>query len=207
MILINLLPHREIARQWARRRFNLALGLAVVAGALIAGAYYVFEQAEIDRQHARNALLGSEIGKLDQEIKEVANLQEEIAALKARQEAVENLQSDRTLPVHLLNEAVRQLPDGVVLRGIKQENQSVLLTGAAQSNERVSELLRNLSRHGDRMSNPELVEIVAANLALSPREQRRVFNFVVRAQMQRASDAQAAASAVPAAIGSPASKR
>ncbi len=200
MILINLLPHREIARRRARQRFNLALGLAVVAGALIAGAFYVVQQAEIDRQHERNALLGAEIGKLDQEIKEVANLQEEIAALKARQEAVENLQSDRTLPVHLLNEAVRQLPDGIVLRGIKQENQSVLLTGAAQSNERVSELLRNLSRHGDRMINPELVEIVAANLALSPREQRRVFNFVVRAQMRRASDALAAASAVPAAV-------
>ena len=75
----------------------------------------------------------------------------------------------------------------------------MLLTGAAQSNERVSELLRNLSRHGDRMTNPELVEIVAANLALSPREQRRVFNFVVRVQMRRASDASAAASAAPAA--------
>ena len=200
MILINLLPHREIARRRARQRFNLALGLAVVVGALIAGAFYVAQQAEIDSQRERNTLLGAEIGKLDQQIKDVANLQEEIAALKARQEAVENLQSDRTLPVHLLNEAVRQLPDGIVLRGIKQENQSVLLTGAAQSNERVSELLRNLSRHGDRMINPELVEIVAANLALSPREQRRVFNFVVRAQMRRASDASAAASAVPAAV-------
>lgn len=199
MILINLLPHREIARRRARQRFNLALGLAVVVGALIAGAFYVAQQAEIDSQRERNTLLGAEIGKLDQQIKDVANLQEEIAALKARQEAVENLQSDRTLPVHLLNEAVRQLPDGIVLRGIKQENQSVLLTGAAQSNERVSELLRNLSRHGDRMTNPELVEIVAANLALSPREQRRVFNFVVRVQMRRASDASAAASAAPAA--------
>lgn len=199
MILINLLPHREIARRRARQRFNLELGLAVVVGALIAGAFYVAQQAEIDSQRERNTLLGAEIGKLDQQIKDVANLQEEIAALKARQEAVENLQSDRTLPVHLLNEAVRQLPDGIVLRGIKQENQSVLLTGAAQSNERVSELLRNLSRHGDRMTNPELVEIVAANLALSPREQRRVFNFVVRVQMRRASDASAAASAAPAA--------
>jgi len=199
VILINLLPHREIARRRARQRFNLALGLAVVVGALIAGAFYVAQQAEIDSQRERNTLLGAEIGKLDQQIKDVANLQEEIAALKARQEAVENLQSDRTLPVHLLNEAVRQLPDGIVLRGIKQENQSVLLTGAAQSNERVSELLRNLSRHGDRMTNPELVEIVAANLALSPREQRRVFNFVVRVQMRRASDASAAASAAPAA--------
>lgn len=205
MILINLLPHREIARQRARQRFNLALGLAVVAGAVIAGAVYVAQQAEIDQQQARNALLSAEIAKLDQESKEVANLQDEIAALKARQEAVENLQSDRTLPVHLLNEAVRQLPDGIVLRGIKQENQSVLLTGSAQSNERVSELLRNLSRHGDRLSNPELVEIVAANLALSPRETRRVFNFVVRAQMRRASDAQPAVS--PASAAAPAAPR
>ena len=188
MILINLLPHREIARQRARQMFNLALGLAVLAGVVIAGVVYMVHQNEIGTQQERNQLLASEIKLLEQQIKEVETLQDDIAALKARQEAVENLQADRNLPVHLLNEAVSQLPDGIVLRGIKQDDQTVVLTGSAQSNERVSELLRNLSRAGDRVTRPELVEIVAANLAVSPKEQRRVYNFVVRAQLQRALD-------------------
>lgn len=199
MILINLLPHREIARKRARQIFNASLGASAVAGVLIAGAGYLWYQSQIDEQDGRNAFLSSEIKKLDEQIKEVANLQSEIDALKARQQAVEDLQANRNLPVHLLNEAVAQLPDGVYLKGIKQENQNVLLTGVAQSNERVSELLRNLSRNSEWVSKPELIEIVAANMALSPREQRRVYNFTVRVQLQRASDAQAAASAAPGA--------
>lgn len=199
MILINLLPHREMARKRARQLFNASLGMSAVLGALIAGGIYLWYKNEISTQQDRNAFLTSEIKKLDEEIKEVATLQEEIAALKARQQAVENLQADRNLPVHLLNESVMQLPDGIYLTGIKQENQNVLLSGVAQSNERVSELLRNLSRNSEWVSKPELIEIVASNLALSPREQRRVYNFTVRVQLQRASDALAAASAASAA--------
>lgn len=195
MILINLLPHREMARKRARQMFNSALGASAVAGALIGGGVYLWYQNEISGQQDRNAFLSAEIKKLDNEIKEVATLQEEIAALRARQQAVENLQSDRNLPVHLLNEAVLQLPDGLYLKGIKQESQSVLLSGVAQSNERVSELLRNLARNSQWVSKPELIEIVASNLALTQREQRRVYNFTVRVQLQRASGAQAAASA------------
>ena len=195
MILINLLPHREMARKRARQMFNSALGASAVAGALIGGGVYLWYQNEISGQQDRNAFLSAEIKKLDNEIKEVATLQEEIAALRARQQAVENLQSDRNLPVHLLNEAVLQLPDGLYLKGIKQENQSVLLSGVAQSNERVSELVRNLARNSQWVSKPELIEIVASNLALTQREQRRVYNFTVRVQLQRASGAQAAASA------------
>ena len=199
MILINLLPHREMARKRARQLFNASLGMSAVLGALIAGGIYLWYQNEISTQQDRNAFLTSEIKKLDEEIKEVATLQEEIAALKAWQQAVENHQADRNLPVHLLNESVMQLPDGIYLKGIKQENQNVLLSGVAQSNERVSELLRNLSRNSEWVSKPELIEIVASNLALSPREQRRVYNFTVRVQLQRASDALAAASAASAA--------
>ena len=202
MILINLLPHREMARKRARQMFNSALGASAVAGALIGGGVYLWYQNEISGQQDRNAFLSAEIKKLDNEIKEVATLQEEIAALRARQQAVENLQSDRNLPVHLLNEAVLQLPDGLYLKGIKQESQSVLLSGVAQSNERVSELLRNLARNSQWVSKPELIEIVASNLALTQREQRRVYNFTVRVQLQRASGAQAAASAAPAAKSS-----
>ena len=199
MILLNLLPHREMARKRARQVFNGSLIGAIAIGALMAGVGYLWFQGQIEEQQARNAFLTREIGKLDQEIKEVATLQSEIAALKARQEAVENLQADRNMPVHLLNEAVKQLPDGMYLSKIKQENQSVLFEGVAQSNERVSELLRNLSRASPWITKPELIEIVAKNLSLSPREQRRVYNFTIRVQLQRASDAQAAASAASGA--------
>ena len=202
MILINLLPHRELARKKARQVFNTSLAGAAVLGALVAGGVYLWFQNEISRQQERNGFLTSEIKKLDEEIKEVATLQEEIAALKARQQAVEDLQAYRNLPVHLLNESVLQLPDGIYLKSIKQENQNVLMTGVAQSNERVSELLRNLSRHSDWVSKPELIEIVASNLALSAREQRRVYNFTMRVQLQRASEAQQAASAAQRAKSS-----
>ncbi|MBN8557078.1 MAG: PilN domain-containing protein [Proteobacteria bacterium] len=202
MILINLLPHRELARKKARQVFNTSLAGAAVLGALVAGGVYLWFQNEISRQQERNGFLTSEIKKLDEEIKEVATLQEEIAALKARQQAVEGLQANRNLPVHLLNESVLQLPDGIYLKSIKQESQNVLMTGMAQSNERVSELLRNLSRHSDWVSKPELIEIVASNLALSAREQRRVYNFTMRVQLQRASEAQQAASAAQRAKSS-----
>ena len=195
MILINLLPHREMARKKARQVFNTSLGLSALAGLAIAGGIYLWYQHQISEQQDRNAFITSEITKLDSEIKEVANLQNEIAALKARQEAVENLQADRNLPVHLMNEAVKQLPDGIYLKGIKQDNQNVLFTGVAQSNERVSELLRNLERNSDWVTKPELIEIVAANMALTPREQRRVYNFTVRVQLQRASAPASGASA------------
>jgi len=199
VILINLLPHREIARQQARRAFNVSLVMAVVLGALIAGVIYLWYEWGISDQRSRNAYLSAEIKKLDDEIKEVATLQQEIAALKARQEAVENLQADRNMPVHLMNEAVRQLPDGVYLKSIKQENRNVLIKGLAQSNERVSELLRNLSRNSEWVTKPELIEIVAANVALGAREQRRVNDFTVRVQLQRASDVAASAQAASAA--------
>ena len=195
MILINLLPHRDMARKKARQVFNTSLGLSALAGLAIAGGIYLWYQHQISEQQDRNAFITSEITKLDSEIKEVANLQGEIAALKARQEAVENLQADRNLPVHLMNEAVKQLPDGIYLKGIKQDNQNVLFTGVAQSNERVSELLRNLERNSDWVTKPELIEIVAANMALTPREQRRVYNFTVRVQLQRASAPASGASA------------
>ncbi|MCZ7153876.1 PilN domain-containing protein, partial [Salmonella enterica] len=83
----------------------------------------------------------------------------EITALRARQKAVEDLQSDRNLPVHMLNELVAQLPDGVYLSSIKQEGLVVTMQGTAQSNERVSEMLRNLSEGTPWISKPELAEI------------------------------------------------
>ena len=193
MILINLLPHREAARKRRRESFYASLGIAALVGGVIAGVVFVWFAAQISAQQDRNNLLTNEIRRLEGQIKDIANLQAEITALRARQQAVEDLQADRNLPVHLLNELVRQLPDGVYIGTVKQDNQVVTLTGTAQSNERVSELLRNLGQGSVWLTRPELVEIVAGSLNLGPRDQRRVANFIVRVRLQRASEVQKAA--------------
>lgn len=203
MILINLLPHREAARKRRREMFYLSLAGSVVGGLALAGVFYLYQLTEITAQQRRNEVLRSEIVKLDAQIKDIANLQREIAALKARQQAVEDLQADRNMPVHILNELVRQLPDGVYLTSVRQDNQTVALTGVAQSNERVSELLRNLGNNSAWLTRPELVEIVAGNVSLGARDQRRVANFNIRVKVLRTSDLQppaapASAAATPA---------
>lgn len=193
MILINLLPHREAARKRRREVFNLSLVLAMVLGGLIAAGVYLWFQTQISAQQNRNMILQSENTRLDGQIKEIAGLEQEIVALRARQQAVEDLQADRNLPVHLLTELVRQLPDGVYVTSMRQDNQNVTLQGVAQSNERVSELLRNLSNNTPWFSKPELVEIVAGSVSLNSRDQRRVSNFTMRVRLMRASEAEKAA--------------
>lgn len=193
MILINLLPHREASRKRRRENFYATLGAAALLGCLLAGATYLWFEARIAGQQAKNTYLTSEIKKLEVEIKEISTLQAEIAALRARQMAVEDLQGDRNLPVHLLNELVRQMPDGVYLSTMKQDNQTVTLQGMAQSNERVSELLRNLGNNSPWLVKPELVEITAGTVNLSARDQRRVANFTMRIGLKRPTDAQKAA--------------
>ena len=188
MILINLLPHRDAARKRKRELFFIALGIAALIGGLISGAVYSWYQAHIAGQKDRNALLKTEITKLEAQIKDISGLQQEIAALRARQTAVEDLQGNRNMPVYLLAELVKQLPDGVYINSMKQENQVVLITGVAQSNERVSELLRNLANNSAWLTRPELVEITASSIALSARDQRRVSNFSMRVALKRAGD-------------------
>lgn len=201
MILINLLPHREAARKRRRDVFNISLGAAFVLGLLISGAIYLWFQARISDQQSQNRVLQGEIKRLEAQIKDIASLESEIAALRARQQAVEDLQADRNVPVHLMTELSRQLPDGVYIANMKQENQNVTLQGVAQSNERVSELLRNLAKNTPWFSRPELVEIVSGSVTLSPRDIKRVSNFTMRVQLMRASEAERAASS-PAASAS-----
>lgn len=186
VILINLLPHREAARKRQKEAFFVSLGVAAALGGVLAGLGYLWIDSQIVSQQARNSLLQAEIGRLDKQIKDIAGLQSEITALKARQQAVEDLQADRNLPVHLLNELVRQLPEGVYLVSLRQDNKGIAIQGVAQSNERVSELLRNLSNNSPWLARPELVEIVASNLSLGPKELRRVSNFTIRASLDRA---------------------
>ena len=188
MILINLLPHREAARKSRREVFFATVGAAALSGLLISVAIYSWYGTRIDGQRGKNTLLKTEITRLEGQIKDIASLQAEIAALRARQNAVEDLQGNRNLPVDLLSELVRQLPDGVYINSMKQENQSILITGVAQSNERVSELLRNFGNNSPSLVKPELVEITAGTLALTPRDQRRVSNFSMRVGLKRSID-------------------
>jgi type IV pilus assembly protein PilN len=198
VILINLLPHREAARKRRREIFYGALGASAVGGLLISGVIWLWYSAQISSQQNRNQILATEIRKLEGQIKDIASLQEEIAALRARQQAVEDLQADRNMPVHLLNELVRQLPDGVYLTSMRQNGSVVALTGVAQSNERVSELLRNLGSNSVWLTRPELSEIVAGYVQVG-RDNRRIANFRMNVRLLRASEVQKAAAAGGAA--------
>jgi len=201
VILINLLPHREAARKQRRDIFNVSIGASAMLGGIIAGAIFLWFQAEISTQQNTNFILDTEIKKLEAQIKDIATLETEIAALRARQQAVEDLQSDRNLPVHLLTELVNQLPDGTYISRMQQLDKVVTINGVAQSNERVAELFRNLANNTPWFSKPELIEIVAGTVALSAKEQKRVSNFVIKVKLVRASEVEKAA----ASPGAPAS--
>lgn len=201
MILINLLPHREAARKRKREAFNLLLGIAALIGAVVAGSIFLWYQAQLSEQQDKINLLQKESVKLDNQIKDITGLRAQIAALRARQQAVEDLQSDRSLPVHMLNELVRQLPDGVFLTNLKQDNQAITIGGIAQSNERISELLRNLANNTPWLARPDLVDIVADNASVGPRDIRRVAKFNIKVRLVRTSEAQ---KFLPAAGNAPA---
>ncbi|MDH0200274.1 PilN domain-containing protein [Comamonas aquatica] len=196
MILINLLPHREAARKRRKEAFQVTMFLAVVVGLLVAALIYWWFQSRIENQQDRNAYLSSQIAVLDKQIKEIAGLEGEINALRERQKAVEALQANRNLPVHLLNELVRQLPEGVYISSIKQNGLQVEMKGVAQSNERVSEVLRNLSGNTVWFAKPDLKEIVASTVALSPKDQRKVVNFNLSFLLVLPVDAESGAAAV-----------
>lgn len=189
MILINLLPHREVARKRRKEAFNVTMLLALLAGIALSALIYLWFQYQLDQQQGRNAYLKSEIGILDTQIKEIAGLEGEIAALRARQKAVEDLQADRNLPVHLLTELVQQIPEGVYISQLRQVDQNIEMKGVAQSNERVSEMLRNIADNTPWFAKPDLQEIVASTVALTPRDQRKVVNFNLRFRLMRTAEA------------------
>ncbi len=145
MVRINLLPHRAAKRAQRRRDFYVLIGIGFSAAVVAVVAVAFVINSYIGVQNDRNEFIKGENRKLDEQIKEIASLRQELEGLKARQQAVEDLQADRNLPVHLLDELVRQVPEGVYLQSLRQDNLRFALTGLAQSNERVSELLRNVS--------------------------------------------------------------
>ncbi len=200
MILINLLPHREEKRRQRKRAFFISLAACAVAGVVVVGIWYSVLQEMTSAQESRNAYLKSEIARLDTQIKDIATLRTEIEALKARQKAVEDLQTDRNTPVHLLNELVKQTPEGIYLTSIKQNGQVVLVSGVAQTNERVSEFLRNTLYNSTWLEKPELIEIKASNLTAKS-DQRRLFDFSMHVTLKRQQGVAAGAASAPAARG------
>ena len=204
MILINLLPHREEKRRLRKQTFFVVLGMSVVAGLVLVALWYAFLQQMIASQEARNSQLAAAITKLEDEIKDVATLKAEIDSLKARQKAVEDLQTDRNIPVYLLNELVKQTPEGVYLKDVKQDGSFVLVTGLSLTNERVSELLRNTAYNSPWLEKPDLQEIKAVALTADKKESKRLFEFSVRLGIKRPVKADEAASA-PSARASGAS--
>jgi len=200
VILINLLPHREEKRRQRKRAFFVSLAACALAGVAIVGIWYSILGQQLAAQDSRNAFLKAEIARLDTQIKDIATLRTEIDALKARQKAVEDLQTDRNVPVHLLNELVKQAPEGVYLTSIRQNGQVVAVNGVAQTNERVSEFLRNALYNSPWLEKPELIEIKAANVTTATRDQRRLFDFQMRVTLKRQQGPAAPAGAASGAL-------
>jgi type IV pilus assembly protein PilN len=187
MIRINLLPHREEARKERRRRFFSMAFLMAILGGAIWFVGHVFLGQRIDSQQSSNQFLKSEIGKLDNQIAEIARLKDQTQSLLARKQVIESLQGNRTQTVMIFNELVRQMPEGVYLKGAKQTGDSVNLTGYAQSNARVSQLMRNLDA-SPIFENPVLVEIKAATAIVNHREVGE-YNLNVSIKKQDVDDA------------------
>ena len=198
MIRINLLPHREEKRKQRKAAFLRMLVLSAVMGLALVLAASGYFAAQIANQTQRNEFIKAENAKLDAQIKEIATLKQEIEALKARQQAVEDLQSDRNQPVYLMDELVKQAPEGIYLNSFKQDGQRVALNGYAQSNERVSELLRNLGNNSPWLERPDLVEIRSAT-AGQGKDAKRVFEFTVNVGIKRPRDKEQAAQVAPGA--------
>ena len=210
MIMINLLPHREERRKRKKIAFYAGLGVAAVCGLAIVGVWYLVVEQMIAGQQDRNRFLSAEIKKLDDQIKDISSLKSEIASLKARQKAVEDLQIDRNVPVHVLNELVRQVPEGIYITSLKQDGQTLSVAGIAQTQERVSELLRNTAYNSEWLVKPELVESKATTIQGANKDQKRLFDFGIRLTIKRPQDtpsaaSQAAVAAIPAAASAPAS--
>lgn len=185
MIRVNLLPHREEKRKRRQQQFGVLAGISLLFGLLVAGAVWFFLDTQVTQQQQNVAYMKGEIAKLDKQIEEIRKIREETAALLAKKQVVEGLQSNRSEPVQLLDQLLRQLPEGVYLKAVKQTGPKVNISGYAQSNARVSTLMRNLGA-SPYLQNPELVEIKAVPAPDKSGARVNEFNmniFIKRAQV------------------------
>jgi type IV pilus assembly protein PilN len=206
MIRINLLPHREEKRKRRQQQFGVLAGISLLFGLLVAGAVWFFLDTQVTQQQQNVAYMKGEIAKLDKQIEEIRKIREETAALLAKKQVVEGLQSNRSEPVQLLDQLLRQLPEGVYLKGVKQTGPKVNISGYAQSNARVSTLMRNLGA-SPYLQNPELVEIKAVPAPDKSGSRVNEFNmniFIKRAQVDDPQAAAGKGTAAPAKGAAPA---
>ncbi|HJT61503.1 MAG TPA: PilN domain-containing protein [Burkholderiales bacterium] len=177
---INLLPHREERRKRSRQHFATVSGGTAIIGIALAFLMYQYYERQISTQNDRNTFLATEIRKLDKDIAEINELRNQIQALLARKQIIETLQADRAQTVHLLEQMVRQMPEGVYLQSMRQTSQKVHIVGYAQSNARVSTLMRNIEA-SPWLDQPLLVEVKAATTA----DKKRVSQFDMYVQLKR----------------------
>ena len=155
MARINLLPWRAERRKQRQKEFVTMLGLSVAVGLLISFLIVMYYSGQIEGQKDRNQYLRDQIAAVDAQIKEIEALDKKKANLLARKQVIEELQASRSQMVHLFDQLVRTIPEGVRLNSIKQAGQMLTLEGSAQSNARVSSYMRNLEESGW-MANPDL---------------------------------------------------
>lgn len=163
MIRVNLLPHRAEKRRARQLQFIILSAISLVLGAVIVGFVHVAIETQISYQDRRNAYLKQEIAVLDKQIEEIKKLREQTQALLARKTVVENLQSTRSDVVHLLDQLLRILPDGVYLRSVKQTGYRISMIGYAQSSARVSTLMRSIE-DSPWLDTPTLIEVHATSV-------------------------------------------
>jgi len=189
-VRVNLLPHREERRKRSRQHFAVLASLTAALGVAVVGAGYLYISGMIATQQDRNAFLKTEIAKLDKEIAEIKKLKDEIAALLARKQIIETLQADRAQTVYLLDQLVRQMPEGVYLKSLRQRGLAVNLQGYAQSNARVSTLMRNIES-SPWLADPKLVEIRASTVNKKRLSEFNMNIVVKRVQLKDAAKAPA----------------
>lgn len=201
MIRINLLPHREEKRKQRMAAFYALLALGGMLGGAVVLVMAGYNASRLSIQDERNLVLKTANSELDVKIAQIATLKVEIEGLKARQQAVEDLQGDRNQPVFLLDELVKQTPTGVYLRSFKQDGQHILMNGFAQSQERVAELLRNLQNNSPWFEKLSLSEVKAATV-MQGKTTKKVVEFLLAVDIKRPRDRDAAA-ALAAKGGAP----
>ena len=178
MIRINLLPHREEKRKARQKQFAILAGLAAAVGLTVAGLLWVVFDTQIENQKDRNKYLTVKIAELDKEIEEIKRIREETASLLSKKQVVEGLQSNRSEPVYLLDQLLRQLPEGLYLKSIKQTGAKISVTGYAQSNARVSAFMRNIEA-SPYLGNPNLIEIKAVTVN-TQRANEFILDFLIK---------------------------
>ena len=182
MIRINLLPHRELRRKQQQKEFFILLGIVAGMGATVWFAAHSYLGGQLEEQNGRNTYLETEIAALDKQIEEIKKVQEQTSALLQRKKVVESLQANRAETVYLLDQLVRQLPDGVYLKAVQQRGSKVSINGFAQSNARVSTFMRNLES-SPYLEKPSLVEIRAVTDKTS-----RLSEFTLTVALTRSKD-------------------